>query len=77
MNTQLQTRVNRYYTAEETAKGLDDTNDIETPQRYINSTCNADEEVDDEALNYNPSDDDNEFDDTFKEDQNAADENIE
>jgi hypothetical protein len=62
MNTRSQTRVNRYYTAEEV-----ESLDIDVD--------NTDEEVDDEPPNYDPSDD--EFDDTLKGDQDAADENME
>jgi hypothetical protein len=62
MNTRSQTRVNRYYTAEE-VEGLDV--DVD----------NTDEGVDNEPPDYDPSD--GEFDDTLEGDQDAADENME
>jgi hypothetical protein len=71
MNTQSQTQVNRYYTAEEVAEGLGvninnaDTIEVVGLSQHINSTCDTDE-VDDEPFNYNPLDDDDEFDDTLK-----------
>ena len=82
MNTRSQTRVNRYYTAAEAAEGLGvNVNNAETIEvaglsQHINSTCDTDEEVDDEPLDYNPSDDDDEFDDTLEGDQDVADESM-
>jgi hypothetical protein len=78
MNTRSQTRVNRYYTAEELASLANDTETMEVAGLgyCINGTCDIDEEVDDEPPNYDPSDDDDEFDDTIKGDQDAADENM-
>jgi hypothetical protein len=80
MNTRSQTRVNRYYTAEEVAEGpgvINNTDTIEVAglSQYINGTCDTDE-VDDEPPDYDSSDDDDEFDDTLKGDQDAADENM-
>jgi hypothetical protein len=63
INTRSQTRVNRYYTAEE-IEGLD-----------IN-VDDTDEEVNNKPPNYDSSDNDNKFDDTLEGDQDAADKNI-
>jgi hypothetical protein len=64
INIRSQTRVNRYYIAEE-IEGLD-----------INID-DTDEEVDDEPSDYDSSDNDDKFDDTLEGDQDAADKNIE
>jgi hypothetical protein len=81
MNTRSQTRVNRYYTAEEVAEGPGvninnaDTIEVAGLSQHINGTCDTDE-VDDKPPNYDPLDDDDKFDDTLKGDQDAADENM-
>jgi hypothetical protein len=64
-HTRSQTRVNRYYTANEVVEGLDVNID------------DTDEEVDDEPPDYDPSDDDDEFNDGLEGDENEADENME
>jgi hypothetical protein len=75
MGIRSQTQVNRYYTAEEVEEGLDvDVNNEESIE--VVAADNSDIDIDDAPSEFDPSDDDDKFNESVDEDSDMIDENM-